>query len=160
MPPHRPGHRRMSDSRWRTHCTDDALNSVSCYLPLFECKALTSIKDELEGRAGERRVEVGLTSCVPESIRAESQSLRRRVRVHRDLPSIPTPDVSANPVRRAKHLVRLLADDAVQCAMADANALLTKTLKRKLNRSPRPNTPRSGPQRHRHQDRCCSPRQR
>lgn len=30
--------------------TDDALNSVTCYLPLFDRTALTSIKDQLEGK--------------------------------------------------------------------------------------------------------------
>ena len=29
--------------------TDDALNSVTCYLPLFDRTALTAIKDALEG---------------------------------------------------------------------------------------------------------------
>jgi hypothetical protein len=33
--------------------TDDALNSVTCYLPLFDHKALSSIKNELEGRGVE-----------------------------------------------------------------------------------------------------------
>jgi len=33
--------------------TDDALNSVTCYLPLFDRKALSSIKDELEGKGSE-----------------------------------------------------------------------------------------------------------
>ncbi len=39
--------------------TDDALNSVMCYLPLFDRKALTAIKDELEGTGtdnGQNRV--------------------------------------------------------------------------------------------------------
>ncbi len=33
--------------------TDDALNGVTCYLPLFDKKALTAIKDELEGHGAE-----------------------------------------------------------------------------------------------------------
>ncbi|MGH2670220.1 MAG: type III restriction endonuclease subunit R, partial [bacterium] len=33
--------------------TDDALNSVTCYLPLFDRKALSSIKDALEGKGAE-----------------------------------------------------------------------------------------------------------
>ncbi len=39
--------------------TDDALNSVQCYLPLFDRKALTAIKDALEGTGpdnGQHRV--------------------------------------------------------------------------------------------------------
>src|SRR5665811_626842 len=33
--------------------TDDALNAVICYLPLFDQKALTGIKDALEGRGAD-----------------------------------------------------------------------------------------------------------
>jgi type III restriction enzyme len=116
--------------------TDDALNSVSCYLPLFDRKALVSIKDELEGKGGEN----GESRVGPEVVRAP-KVFDRNPNLSADvfefietLPSIPTPDVSANPVRRAKHLVRLLADDASGAALlADADALLTKTLNAKLD---------------------------
>ena len=116
--------------------TDDALNSVSCYLPLFDRKAVTSIKDELEGKGGEN----GESKVGPEVVRAP-KVFERNPNLSADvfefietLPSIPTPDVSANPVRRAKHLVRLLADDASgRALLADADALLTKTLNAKLD---------------------------
>jgi type III restriction enzyme len=116
--------------------TDDALNSVSCYLPLFDRKAVTSIKDELEGKGREN----GESAVGPEIARAP-KVFERNLTLSADvfefigtLPSIPTPDVSANPVRRAKHLVRLLADDASGVALlADADALLTKKLNAKLD---------------------------
>jgi type III restriction enzyme len=50
------------------------------------------------------------------------------------LPSIPTPDTSANPLRRAKNLVRLLADDLTGRALLDeADALLTRTLNARMD---------------------------
>lgn len=42
--------------------TDDALNSVSCYLPRFDSKKLTAIKKKLEGTGrgdGDHRVGPG-----------------------------------------------------------------------------------------------------
>lgn len=116
--------------------TDDALNSVSCYLPLFDRKAVTSIKNELEGKGGEN----GESKVGPEIVRAP-RVFERNPKLSADvfefietLPSIPTPDASASPVRRAKHLVRLLADDASGHALlADADALLTKRLNAKLD---------------------------
>lgn len=116
--------------------TDDALNSVSCYLPLFDRKAVGSIKAELEGKGGEN----GESKVGPEILRAP-KVFERNAHLPSEvfefietLPSIPTPDVSANPVRRAKHLVRLLADDVGGDALlADADALLMKTLNAKLD---------------------------
>ena len=35
--------------------TDDVLNTVSCYLPLFDRNALTSIKEALEGTGKRER---------------------------------------------------------------------------------------------------------
>jgi hypothetical protein len=116
--------------------TDDALNSVSCYLPLFDRMAVTSIKNELEGKGGEN----GESKVGPEIVRSP-KIFERNPNLSGDvfefietLPSIPTPDAAANPVRRAKHLVRLLADDASgRALLTDADALLTKTLNAKLD---------------------------
>jgi type III restriction enzyme len=116
--------------------TDDALNSVTCYLPLFDRKALSSIKNELEGKGtdnGENRVG-------PEVLR-EPKVFDRNRKIPSEvftyietLPSIPTPDSSANPLRRAKSLVRLLADDLNGPALlGDADASLTRTLNARLD---------------------------
>jgi type III restriction enzyme len=116
--------------------TDDALNSVSCYLPLFDRKALASIKEELEGRGKEN----GENQIGPEVVRApkvfeRNPNLASEVFSFIEaLPSTPTPDTSANPLRRAKNLVRLLADDATGKALLDdADALLTRTLNARLD---------------------------
>ena len=50
------------------------------------------------------------------------------------LPSISTPNRLANPLRRARNLVKLLADDSTGKALvSDAGALLTKTLNARLD---------------------------
>lgn len=50
------------------------------------------------------------------------------------LPSIPTPDTSANPLRRAKNLVRLLADDVTgRALLPDADNVLTRTLNARMD---------------------------
>lgn len=116
--------------------TDDALNSVSCYLPLFDSKKLAAIKDELEGKgAGNGEYEVG-----PQVVRAPMVFERNPMldpgvfEFVETLPSIPTPDASASPLRRAKNLVRLLADDGAGPALVpDADAELTKRLNSRLD---------------------------
>jgi type III restriction enzyme len=116
--------------------TDDVLNSVSCYLPLFDSKKLTAIKDELEGKGkGDGDHRVG-----PEVVRAPAV-FERNPRLPAEvfefvesLPSVPTPDTTASPLRRAKNFVRLLADDGAGPALvADADALLTKRLNARLD---------------------------
>ncbi len=115
--------------------TDDVLNSVSCFLPLFDSKKLTAIKDELEGASSDAQHEVG-----PLVVRAP-MVFERNAAIDAEvfdfvetLPSIPTPDASASPLRRAKNLVRLLADDGAGPALvADADALLTKRLNARLD---------------------------
>lgn len=115
--------------------TDDALNSVSCYLPLFDSKKLAAIKDELEGKGDDAQHEVG-----PQVVRAP-MVFERNANLDPEvfefvetLPSIPTPDASASPLRRAKNLVRLLADDGTGPALvSDADALLTKRLNARLD---------------------------
>lgn len=116
--------------------TDDALNSVSCYLPLFDRQAVSAIKDELEGKGGEN----GESKVGPEVVRFP-KVFERNPNIAPEvfefietLPSTPTPDASAHPVRRAKTLVRLLADDVSGPALlADADAVLTQILNAKLD---------------------------
>jgi type III restriction enzyme len=116
--------------------TDDALNSVTCYLPLFDRKALSSIKNELEGKGGEN----GENKVGPEVLR-DPKVFERNPMIAAEvfqfietLPSIPTPDTLANPLRRAKNLVRLLADDVTGHALLeDAGTLLTRTLNARMD---------------------------
>jgi len=116
--------------------TDDALNSVTCYLPLFASKTLSSIKDELEGKSAEN----GDNKVGPEVVR-DAKIFERNPKLAAEvfkfietLPSIPAPDTFANPLRRAKNLVRLLADDATGPALLeDADAQLTKTLNARVD---------------------------
>lgn len=116
--------------------TDDALNSVACYLPLFDSKKLGAIKDELEGKGkGDADHRVG-----PEVVRAPLVFDRNPMLPAevfdfvQSLPSIPTPDAAASPLRRAKNLVRLLADDGAGPALVpEADALLTKRLNARLD---------------------------
>lgn len=116
--------------------TDDALNSVTCYLPLFDRKAVSSIKDALEGKGKEN----GENKVGPEVVRA-AKIFERNPKIAdgvfefiETLPSIPTPDTSANPLRRAKNLVRLLTDDLTGRAfLEDADTVLTRTLNARLD---------------------------
>jgi hypothetical protein len=87
--------------------TDDVLNSVACYLPLFNRKSLAQIKDELE-RPGEG---------VPAEVVIRTRLFPRNQQVPQEvfelvesLPSVPTPDPLASPLRRAKILAKLLTD--------------------------------------------------
>lgn len=116
--------------------TDDALNSVTCLLPLFDRKALSSIKDELEGKGDEN----GENTVGPAVVR-DPKVFERNPKIAAEvmdfiesLPSITTPNTSANPLRRAKNLVRLLADSVTgKALLKDADALLTKTLNKRLD---------------------------
>ncbi|HMQ25033.1 MAG TPA: DEAD/DEAH box helicase family protein, partial [Acidimicrobiales bacterium] len=115
--------------------TDDALNSVSCYLPLFDSKKLATIKDELEGRGRDTQLEVGPLIVRAPAVFDRNPNLPAEVfDFVETLPSIPTPDVTASPLRRAKLLVRLLADDASGAALVpDADAQLTRRLNARLD---------------------------
>lgn len=117
--------------------TDDVLNSVACYLPLFDSKKLTAIKDELEGNGADN----GQNQVGPDVVRAPA-IFERNTTLPIDvfefvetLPSIPKPDPFASPLRRAKNLVRLLADSAPtgKALLADADAKLTKTLNARID---------------------------
>ena len=116
--------------------TDDALNSVTCYLPLFNRTALTAIKDALEG-SGPDDGQLRVASAVVRSPMTFDRNPLLDPAVFEfvdTLPSIPTPDRSASPLRRARTLARLLADDASGSAlMADATASLTSRLNGRLD---------------------------
>ncbi len=116
--------------------TDDALNGVICYLPLFDKKALTAIKDELEGRGPENgQNRVGAAVVRAPMVFDRNTSLPAEVfSFIDDLPSIPTPDKTASPLRRARKLAQLLADDAGgKALLADAGAVLTGRLNGRLD---------------------------
>ncbi len=115
--------------------TDDVLNSVTCYLPLFDSKKLAAIKDELEGNGADAQHEVGPLVVRAPMVFDRNPNLDPEVfEFLETLPSIPTPDPSASPLRRAKNLVRLLADDGTGPALVpDADALLTKRLNARLD---------------------------
>jgi type III restriction enzyme len=116
--------------------TDDAVNSVACYLPLFDRSALAAIKAEREGKG----TADGDNKVGPEVVRSP-HIFERNPHIEQgvfdlieSLPSIPTPDVLANPLRRAKNLARLLTDDASGKALfPNAGEVLTKTLNAKLD---------------------------
>jgi hypothetical protein len=93
--------------------TDDALNSVTCYLPLFDKKALPAIKNELEGTGPENgQNRVGATVVRAPMLFERNPLLDPTVFAFIDaLPSVPTPDRTASPLRRARKLALLLADD-------------------------------------------------
>ncbi len=116
--------------------TDDALNSVTCYLPLFDQKALSAIKDELEGTGADNgQNRVGATVVRAPMVFERNALLDPAVFAFIEgLPSIPTPDRTASPLRRARTLARLLADDAAGAPLlADAGAELTKRLDLRLD---------------------------
>lgn len=116
--------------------TDDALNSVTCYLPLFDRKALTAIKEALEGSGPDNgQLRVASTVVRAPAIFDRNPHLPAEVfDFVGDLPSIPTPDRAASPLRRARTLARLLADDASGAPLlAGATAALTARLNARLD---------------------------
>jgi type III restriction enzyme len=116
--------------------TDDALNSVTCYLPLFDKKALTAIKDELEGAGPENgQNRVGPTVVRAPMVFERNSKLEAEVFAFIDaLPSVPTPDRTASPLRRARKLAQLLADDVNGAPLlVNAGAALTAKLNGRLD---------------------------
>lgn len=116
--------------------TDDALNSVMCYLPLFDRTALTAIKEALEGSGADNgQNRVGATVVRAPMVFERNPLLDASVfEFVRQLPSIPTPDRTASPLRRARTLARLLADDADGAPLLpDASAVLTQRLNARLD---------------------------
>ena len=116
--------------------TDDALNSVACFLPFFDRSALDSIKAELEGTGkanGDLRVGPDVVRA-PKVFERNPKIDAAAFEVIHQLPALPAPDVLANPLRRAKELARLLTDTAGGDAlMRKAGAHLTKSLMAKLD---------------------------
>lgn len=116
--------------------TDDLLNSVMCYLPLFNRKALTTIKDELEGKGADNgQNRVGPTVIRAPRVFDRNPRLDTSVFTFVDeIPSVPTPDRTASPFRRARALARLLADDVAGPALLpDAANELTARLNATLD---------------------------
>jgi len=116
--------------------TDDALNSVMCYLPLFDRKALAAIKDALEGTGPDNgQLRVAATVVRAPQIFDRNPTLDPEVfDFVGALPSIPTPDRTASPLRRARTLARLLADDVSGTPLlANAVAALTERLNGRLD---------------------------
>jgi len=116
--------------------TDDVLNSVLCYLPKFNRAALETIKAELEGHGESGKDgQVGPTVSRDQKTFDRNPSLPTEVfEFVESLPSIPTPDTLASPLRRARKLAQLLCDDASGTALiADAGEQLTKVLNLELD---------------------------
>lgn len=113
--------------------TDDALNSVSCYLPLFNRDALTKIKDALEqpGEPGGASTVAIRTRLFPRSSAIDPAVFD----LIEGLPSIPTPDTLANPIRRAKALVQLLTNDSLPggALLPEAGAKLMASFNKRLD---------------------------
>ncbi|MFP5342115.1 MAG: DEAD/DEAH box helicase family protein [Candidatus Limnocylindria bacterium] len=120
----------------RRIATDDVLNSVTCYLPLFDARALTAIKDELEGTgADDGQLRVGATvERAPQVFERNGHLDPAVFGLIEALPSVTTPDRTASPLRRARTLARLLADDEDGTPLLpDAGADLTRRLNLRLD---------------------------
>ncbi|MCZ7629540.1 MAG: hypothetical protein M5U19_11025 [Microthrixaceae bacterium] len=83
--------------------TDDALNTVSCYLPLFNRGTLEKIIGAREGEGG-----TGSDPVIATQVFERNASLEADVFVAvESIPSLPAPDRLASPLRRAKLLATL-----------------------------------------------------
>ena len=117
----------------RRIATDDALNSVGCFLPRFNRAALGKITDELT-----KPGEPGQGSDVIVNSKLFGRNAKVPAEVYEfveGLPSFPAPDALASPLRRAKALVKLLTDDEGPggAFLADAGEQLTKVLNARLD---------------------------
>jgi hypothetical protein len=93
----------------RRIATDDALNSVTCFLPRFNRAALAKITDELTkpGEPGQ-----GSDVIVNAKLFERNASVPGEVfDFVEKLPSWPAPDTLASPLRRARALAKLLTDE-------------------------------------------------
>jgi hypothetical protein len=119
----------------RRIATDDALNTVACFLPNFNRAALGVIKAELEGRSGTADATTGADVIRRPMIFGRSQSMPAEAFELIDaLPSIPAPDTLVSPLRRARALSKLLTDTASGSALLPgAGAQLTKVLNARLD---------------------------
>ncbi|MCP4308600.1 MAG: DEAD/DEAH box helicase family protein [bacterium] len=116
--------------------TDDALNSVACFLPKFDRSKLGTIKAELEG-AGKANGEGALGAAVVRDPKVFERNTVLDLQVFRlieTLKGLPAPDILASPLRRARVLAQLLTDDKGGSAlMPDAGQQLTKALNKRLD---------------------------
>lgn len=116
--------------------TDDALNSVACFLPKFDRSKLGTIKAELEG-AGKANGEGALGAAVVRDPKVfeRNGSLDPEVfALIESLKGLPAPDILASPLRRARVLAQLLTDNKSGSAlMPDAGRQLTKALNKRLD---------------------------
>lgn len=116
--------------------TDDALNSVACFLPKFDRSKLGTIKAELEG-AGKANGEgaLGATVVRDPKVFERNGSLDSQVfTLIESLKGLPAPDILASPLRRARVLAQLLTDDKSGSAlMPNAGQQLTKALNKRLD---------------------------
>jgi hypothetical protein len=116
--------------------SDDALNSVVCFLPKFDRSKLGTVKAELEG-SGERNGEGALGATVaraPKVFERNANVDEHAFARIEGLKGLPAPDILASPLRRARVLAQLLTDDKTGTAlMPDAGQNLTHTLNRRLD---------------------------
>lgn len=116
--------------------TDDALNSVACFLPQFERSKLGTIKAELEGseRANGEGA-LGAAVVRDPKVFERNASLENQVfELLESLQGLPAPDILASPLRRARVLAQLLTDDKSGAAlMPGAGQHLTKALNKRLD---------------------------
>ena len=93
--------------------TDDALNSVACFLPQFDRSKLGTIKAELEG-SGKANGEGALGAAVVRDPKVFDRNAHLDEAVFETLESLkglPAPDILASPLRRARVIAQLLTDD-------------------------------------------------
>lgn len=116
--------------------SDDALNSVACFLPRFDRSKLGTIKAELEG-AGKHDRDASLSAAVmraPEVFERNEAIDPAAFAVIETVRALPAPDTLASPLRRARLLAQLLTDDKTGSAlMPDAGRQLTKALNSRLD---------------------------
>lgn len=111
--------------------TNDALNSVWCYLPKFKLSAVSAIVSELNepgeaGAATEVVVHAASLDRNPTLTAAVFEAIE-------NAPCLPAPDPLANPIKRAKALVKLLTDGSSGSAMLpNAGAELTGKLNSRI----------------------------
>lgn len=116
----------------RRIATDDALNSVSCYLPLFNRSTLGAVVENLTkpGEPGSASEVVVHARVFPRNPKLDNEVFH----FVRELPSWPKPDELASPLRRGKTLAKLLTDASKgKALLPDAGEQLTLELNRTLD---------------------------
>jgi hypothetical protein len=116
--------------------TDDALNSVACFLPKFDRSKLGTIKAELEG-SGKGNGEGALGADIIRDPKVFERNADLDLAIFalvETLKGLPAPDTLASPLRRARVLAQLLTDSKNGAAlMPDAGQQLTRTLNKRLD---------------------------